>query len=184
MQIHKMRLKHLWPRGLYNKNLRRIAVTVIVTATFICGCSTDNISKQRSELSDHPKENIKKSGDVFDLPCQRFASSNDGSRAFFGIEVGSTSPIVIGYFYCNSVSPAKNEGILVGDKIVSIRNCPVVNAFDVKSLIEDTVPRTLAFVKVDRNGKLLDFPVKPLVHKPMGKFFPSRSFFAKTCNTN
>lgn len=165
------------------KNL--VSMAAIFAAIFLSGCSTYNTTKNPATLYTPPqKMNLPPSGDINNIPCERFQPSQEGKRAFLGIEVDSYQPIVTGFFYCNSKSPAKDAGIEVGDKITRIRGCPISTGNDVISIIQDTAPRSLVLIEVLRGNATKQLSIKTIPHTPTYGRLPSRNFSASTCNVN
>ena len=71
---------------------------------------------------------------------------------FFGLRFSTNEPVVTGYYYCNGKNPAKDAGILINDRVISVRNCTVRNTNDVLALFKETPLQTFPLIKIQRNG--------------------------------
>jgi S1-C subfamily serine protease len=84
--------------------------------------------------------------------------------------------------YCNGKSPAKDAGMMIGDRITEIRGCSASTKEGVISLIQDTAPNSAVILKVIRNELLQTVSIKTTVHTPTIYTFPSKDVTARTCN--
>lgn len=156
--------------------------TVALCATVLfAGCSSNQLSRS-SEPSLPPMRVKTGNVGVNDIACQRFYPDSKGYRAFIGVELEPVEPIVVGYFYCEGKSPAEAAGVLLGDRVIKVRGCPVQVSGDMKSIIMDTAPKTTVFLDIERAGRKLSIPVRTMRHLPMDTYFPSRDKYKNSCN--
>lgn len=168
--------------------LYRNSLAASIAAFLIFGCSTtsrDEIQKGSSTALVKPTPNqIKQSRGITDVNCERFNPSASGQRAFYGIEISKYEPRVIGFFYCNSISPAKRDGILIGDLITKVRGCETPTTSDVMSIIQDTPSKSVVFIELVRNNSRVVVSLKTISHTPIFPKLPSRDISAQTCNAD
>lgn len=127
-----------------------VAIFLII-ATIVAGCSsTSNNFSSNNQIHSPP---IRESKSFIDSPCIRDVPG--GRRlAFFGLKFSTNEPIVGDYYYCNGISPAKNAGIFIGDKIIKVRNCIVTTSRDVDALFKETPIQTFPIIEIQRGGSI------------------------------
>lgn len=160
-----------------------------IFAAISFGCSTTQNSNSRqvetnARTNTMPAINLTPNKGITNVSCERFNADPSGKRAFLGIEVSSYEPKVIGFFYCNSISPAERDGVKIGDEIKKIRGCSISTSSEVISIIQDTPPRSIVFLDVLRENNIKTLSIKTIPHTPSYPNFPSRNPTAKTCNSN
>jgi C-terminal processing protease CtpA/Prc len=160
-----------------------------IFAAISFGCSTTQHSRpQQVETNTLANTiqtiNLASNKGIANVSCERFNADPSGKRAFLGIELSSYEPKVIGFFYCNSISPAERDGVKIGDKIKKIRGCSISTSSEVRSIIQDTPPKSIVFIDVLRENSTKTISIKTISHTPIYPNFPSRYFTAKTCNSN
>lgn len=118
-------------------------------AILIAGCaSTSNGISSNNQI--YPQV-IRQSKSFIESPCIR---DTPGSRrlAFLGLRFSTAEPIVTDYYYCNGISPAKEAGVFIGDKINKIRGCIVSTSSDVEGLFKEIPIQTLPIIEIQRGG--------------------------------
>lgn len=118
-------------------------------ATLITGCSSTN-NNISSNNQIYPQV-IRQSKSFIESPCIR--DTPGGRRlAFFGLRFSTAEPIVTDYYYCNGISPAKEAGVSIGDKINKVRGCRVTTSSDVDALFKETPIQTFPIIEIQRGG--------------------------------
>jgi hypothetical protein len=149
------------------------AIIYFIIAVFITGCN----SLTNNEAYDSV---IKSSRSFIDAPCIR-SSTNTGLIAFFGLRLDGYEPVVTGYYYCNGRSPAKDADILIGDRVVRVRNCLVNSSSDVRQLFQETPTKTFPLLDIYRNGVTEKKGIKVI---PFAYGTASSSSYAQSCKTD
>ena len=161
-----------------------------IFAALSFGCTTTkNINSNNANIDTYIKRkiNLTPSKKIENISCDRFNPDTSGKRAFLGIEVSSYEPKVIGFFYCNSVSPAQRDGVKIGDDIKKIRGCKIFNASDAISIIQETTPKSIVFMEVLRDNIMKTLIIKTIPYTPIygiSPKLPSRDISAQTCNVD
>lgn len=118
-------------------------------STLISGCSSIN-GDLYSDDKNYP-QTIRQSKSFIESPCIR-DTPGGRSLAFFGLRFSTNEPVVTDYYYCNGISPAKEAGIYIGDKINKVRNCRVTTSSDVDALFKETPTQTFPIIEIQRSG--------------------------------
>lgn len=171
-------------------NLIKTGIWVMVLPIFFVGCeSTTDRSPRREYIQSVPRpapvaaRNIANNSQLHVNPCTSLEPSRDGRRAFFGFEIEDSTMLVSGYFYCGAVSPAKNAGIKIGDKITKIKGCPVYSATDAINQISQSAPGDIVFVEVVKVGTSNPTPIgiSTMSHLPIASNRPGRDPYSNKC---
>lgn len=135
-----------------------VAIFLII-ATLIAGCSSTNNSFSSDNQNQSPA--IRQSRSFIESPCIR--DTPEGRRlAFFGLRFSTADPIVTDYYYCNGISPAKEAGVSIGDKIIKVRDCRVTTSSDVDTFFKETPIKTFPIIEIQRGGVIEKKGIKVL----------------------
>lgn len=122
-----------------------------IVAAFVAGCSSTN--SNISSNNQRKSTQIRQSKSFIELPCIRDIPG--GRRlAFFGLKFDASEPVVTDYYYCNGISPAKEAGVFIGDRIIQVRNCMATTSRDVDALFKETPIQTFPIIEIQRGGSI------------------------------
>jgi hypothetical protein len=138
--------------SIYDIRGKSVEVAIfLIIATLIAGCSSTNNNFSSNNQNQSPA--IRQSKSFIESPCVR--DTPGGRRlAFFGLKLSTAEPIVTDYYYCNGISPAKEAGISIGDKINKVRGCRVITSSDVDALFKETPIKTFPIIEIQRGGMI------------------------------